>query len=78
MPKKYVIATQNGYIDGEYKTRRAAYKDLVQIVRDSAADCRKANRRCSIVGSVRKGSVQIKVGGRQGYNLWQRFVVNER
>jgi len=74
--KRYYIATQNGYLDGEFKTKKAAAKALAAEVKIAARECRRSNRACSIVGSAKQGSVQIKVGGRQGYHLWQRYVIN--
>lgn len=76
--KHYVIATQNGYLDGEFHSKEAAVKALAAEVRDAAQACRRSHKTCSVVGSAREGSVQIKVGGRQGYHLWQRYVINER
>lgn len=76
--KHYVIATQNGYLDGEFHSKEAAVKALAEEVRSAAQACRRSHKSCSVVGSARKGSVQIKVGGRQGYHLWQRYVINER
>lgn len=78
MAKRFVIATQNGYVDGAFATKAAARKALSAIVRDEAASCRRSHRTCSVVGSAAKGSVQIKVGGRQGYHLWQRFIINQK
>lgn len=83
--KHYVIATQTGYlVDNvtgypyEFPTREAAVKALAAEVKDAARECRRSHKTCSVVGTARSGSVQIKVGGRQGYHLWQRYVINER
>lgn len=76
--KRYVIATQHGYLDGDFSTRAAAVKALAAEVRSAAKSCRQSSKRCSVIGSARSGSVQIKIGGRQGANLWQRYVINER
>lgn len=76
--KRYLIATQHGYVNDDFDTKAAAKKELAKLARESAAACRRSHRTCSIIGSARKGSVQIKIGGRQGYHLWQRFVVTER
>jgi hypothetical protein len=83
--KHYIIATQTGYlvdnITGypyEFATRKAAVKALAEEVKDAAQECRRRYKTCSVVGSARSGRVQINVGGRQGYNLWQRYVINER
>lgn len=83
--KHYIIATQDGYIlddvtgyPEEFHSKAAAAKVLAEIVRDAAKRCRQSYKTCSVVGSARKGSVQIKVGGRQGYHLWQRYLINER
>ena len=78
MAKRFVIATQHGYVDGSFLTKAAARKALSSIVRDDASACRRSHKTCSVVGSVAKGSVQIKVGGRQGYHLWQRYVINQK
>jgi hypothetical protein len=83
--KHYIIATNDGYIlddvtgyPHEFHSKPAAVKELTALVRDAAKRCRQSHKSCSVVGSARKGSVQIKVGGRQGYHLWQRYVINER
>lgn len=78
MAKRFVIATQHGYTGDDYATKAAARKALSSIVRDEAAKCRRSHKTCSVVGSSAKGSVQIKVGGRQGYHLWQRFIINQK
>lgn len=83
--KHYIIATNDGYIldevtgyPHEFHSKEAAAKELAAIVREAAQRCRRSHKTCSVVGSARKGSVQIRVGGRQGYHLWQRYVINER
>lgn len=83
--KHYIIATQTGYlVDNvtgypyEFATREAAVKALAEEVKTAAQECRRSHKTCSVVGTARSGSVQIRVGGRQGYNLWQRYVINER
>ena len=83
--KHYIIATNEGYIldevtgyPEEFHSKAAAAKVLAEIVRDAAKRCRQSYKTCSVVGSAREGSVQIHVGGRQGYHLWQRYVINER
>ncbi|HSX22547.1 MAG TPA: hypothetical protein VLE97_07225 [Gaiellaceae bacterium] len=83
--KHYVIATQTGYLVDtvtgypyEFASRQAAVKALAQEVKEAATACRRSYGSCSVVGSARSGSVQIRVGGRQGYNLWQRYIINER
>ncbi len=83
--KHYLIATQNGYLldnvtgyPHEFHSKAAAVKALAEEVQDAAQACRRSHGTCSVVGSARSGSVQIKVGGRQGYHLWQRYVINER
>ena len=83
--KHYIIATQTGYlVDNvtgypyEFHSKEAAVKALAEEVKTAAAECRRRYKTCSVVGNARSGSVQIKVGGRQGYNLWQRYVINER
>jgi hypothetical protein len=83
--KHYIIATQTGYlVDNvtgypyEFPSREAAVKALAEEVKTAAQECRRSHKTCSVVGSARSGSVQIRVGGRQGYNLWQRYVINER
>ena len=82
--KHYIIATNDGYILNdagyaqEFHSKEAAAKELASIVREDAAACRRSYKTCSILGSARKGSVQIRVGGRQGFHLWQRYVINER
>jgi hypothetical protein len=83
--KHYIIVTQNGFlVDNvtgypfEFHSKEAAVKALAEEVKDAAKACRRSHKSCSVVGSARSGSVQIKVGGRQGYHLWQRYVINER
>ena len=83
--KHYVIATQNGYIvdnvsgyPEEFATKQLAVKALTELVRDAAERCRRSYKTCSVVGTARDGDVKIRVGGRQGYNLWERFIINER
>jgi hypothetical protein len=83
--KHYIIATQTGYLVDEvtgypyeFHSKEAAVKALAEEVKDAAKACRRSHKSCSVVGSARSGSVQIKVGGRQGYHLWQRYVINER
>ena len=68
MAKRYHIAHQNGYIVEPGRgsgaatfTKAGAQKALAEIVRDDAAACRRTYKRCSVVGSVRSGSVEIKV-----------------
>ena len=75
--KRFHIATQTGYVDDSFATKGAARKALTEIVRDAARACRRRYRRCSVVGSAQKDGVEIKIGGRQGYHLWQRYVINE-
>lgn len=83
--KHYIIATQTGYLVDEvtgypyeFHSKEAAVKALAEEVKEDAKACRRSHKSCSVVGSARSGSVQIKVGGRQGYHLWQRYVINER
>ena len=83
--KHYIIATQTGYLVDdvtgypyEFHSKEAAVKALAEEVKTAAQECRRRYKTCSVVGSARSGSVQINVGGRQGYNLWQRYVINER
>jgi hypothetical protein len=83
--KHYVIATQNGYIvdnvtgyPEEFATKQLAVKTMTELVRDAAERCRRSYKTCSVVGTARDGDVQIRVGGRQGYNLWDRFTISER
>ena len=76
MAKRFTISTQNGYIANGL-TKAEAQKELAEIVREAAQSCRRTYKRCSVVGSVRSGSVEIKVGGRQGYNMWQRYIIGE-
>ena len=83
--KHYMIATQNGYlVDNvtgypyEFHSKEAAVKALAEEVKTAAQECRRSHKSCSVVGSARSGSVQIKIGGCQGYHLWQRYVINER
>ena len=83
--KHYVIATNDGYIvdtvtgyPEEFATKQDAIKALTEIVRDAAERCRRSYKTCSVVGTARDGDVQIRVGGRQGYHLWDRFLINER
>lgn len=83
--KHFIIATQTGYLldevtgyPFEFHSKEAAVKALAEEVKTAARECRRSHKTCSVVGSARKGSVQIKVGGRQGYHLWQRYVINER
>ena len=83
--KHYIIATNNGYIvdnatgyPEEFATKQLAIKALAEIVRDAAERCRRSHKTCSVVGTARDGKVEIRVGGRQGYHLWDRFLINER
>lgn len=76
--KHYIIATQTGYLDGEFHSKEAAVKALSEEVKHAAQACRRRYKTCSVVGSARSGSVQILIGGRQGYHMWQRYVINER
>lgn len=73
---RFHIATQHGYIEGSFATKGEARKALTDIVRNEARECRRKFGRCSVVGSVKSDSVEIKIGGRQGYNLWDRYVIN--
>jgi len=83
--KHYIIATQTGYIVNnvtgypeEFATRAAVVKAMAELVRDAAERCRRSYKTCSVVGTARGGDVQIRVGGRQGYNLWDRYTISER
>lgn len=76
--KEFYIATQQGFIDGTFTTKTAARKALAEIVRDDAKRCRRSHERCSVVGSVKSDGVQIKIGGRQGYHLWDRYIIKSR
>lgn len=83
--KHYVIATNDGYIvdnvtgyPEEFASKQDAVKALTEIVRDAAERCRRSYKACSVVGTAREGNVQIRVGGRQGYHLWDRFSISER
>lgn len=83
--KHYIIATQTGYLVDdvtgypyEFHSKEAAVKALAEEVKAAVKECRRSHKSCAVVGSARSGSVQIKVGGRQGYHLWQRYVINER
>lgn len=73
---RFRIATQNGYVDGSF-TRSEVRKELAAIVKDDAEACRARYRRCSVIGTARSGNVEIRIGGRQGANMWQRYVVNK-
>ena len=77
MARRYRIATQDGFLEGDFPTKKAARKALAAEVREAARDCRRSKGACSIVGTTQSGSVQIRIGGRQGYHLWQRYVINE-
>lgn len=70
---QFCIATQHGYEGDNYRTKTRARKEMAAMVKRSLKACRRSHRRCSQVGSVRDGTVRIKIGGRQGYHLWQRF-----
>jgi hypothetical protein len=83
--KHYVIATNNGYIvdnvtgyPEEFATKQLAVKALTELVSDAAESCRRSYKTCSVVGAARDGKVEIRVGGRQGYHLWDRFSISER
>ena len=76
--KHYVIATQGSYLQGTFPTKASAVRALAHEVKASTRECRQRRGRCSVIGSARQGSVQIKIGGRQGYNLWQRYVIVKR
>lgn len=74
--QRYLIASNNGYLEGSFASKAAAIKALAEEVRISAASCRRGRRSgCSVVGSARSGHVEIKIGGRQGYNMWQRYAI---
>lgn len=72
---KYCIATQHGYVGECHRTLKAARKELSAIVRRQLRACRRSHRRCSQVGTVREGDVRIRIGGRQGYHLWDRYAL---
>jgi hypothetical protein len=83
--KHYVIATQSGYIvdnvtgyPEEFATKQSAVKALSELVHDAAERCRRSYKTCSVVGTARDGDVKIRVGGRQGYHLWDRYTISER
>ena len=76
--KESYIATQHGFIEGSFATKAAARKALTDIVRDDAQRCRRSHKRCSVVGSAKSDGAQIKIGGRQGYNLWDRYIIKSR
>lgn len=80
--KTYHIATQTGYITDrvtgnaeQFYSKAEARKALAEIVKDDASACRQRHKRCAVVGSVRGDGVEIKIGGRQGYHLYQRYVI---
>lgn len=76
----YVIPAYGvDWIYGEgHKTKTAAKKELAQIVREDVADCRARHGRCATVGTVKEGDVEIKIGGKQGYHTWQRWVITQK
>lgn len=76
--KQYVIATQNGYLADDFPSKAAAVKALAEEVKAAAKSCRRSSKRCSIIGTARSGRVEIRVGGHQGYHLWQRYSINAR
>jgi hypothetical protein len=73
--KRYIIVTQHGYYGGEYVTKGAAQKAMREIIRESAAACRRSHKRCSII--KHPTHYEIKIGGRQGYHLWQSYRVRK-
>jgi hypothetical protein len=83
MPRKglyYVIPAYgvDPFYEGGHRTRAAAKKELAQVVREEVAECRARHGRCSTVGTVREGDVEIKIGGKQGYHTWQRWLITQK
>ena len=74
----FVIASQSGTLSPDYSSRRDVERALANEVKEQAARCRRAHKRCAVVGSAKRGDVEIRIGGRQGYNLWDRYVINKR
>lgn len=64
-----------------YRKRRDApgSKDLAREVKRSRARCRRSFRhgRCTQVGTVRDGFVDIRIGGRQGYHTWETWKLSD-
>jgi hypothetical protein len=75
--KRYIIVTQHGYLGGDYPTKKAALKALREEVKASAKSCRRSHKRCSVIRSAATGHYEIKIGGRQGYHLWQSYRVRK-
>ncbi len=75
--KRYLIATQHGYLADDFPTKAAAVRALAQELKAAARKCRQSQGTCSVIGSAKSGSAKILIGGRHGFNLWQRYVINE-
>lgn len=73
--QRYLIATQSGYLADEFSSKAEATKALTEEVRIAARRCRESYGTCSVIGTAKKGDVEIRIGGRQGYNLWQRYMI---
>jgi hypothetical protein len=78
VPKRYYIADNASIVSENFRTKKEATKALAQMVREDARECRRRFDRCSVVGSAREGSVKIRIGGRQGFHLYNRYVINKR
>jgi len=76
--KERYCVSDHGEVIGCYRTKAQAQKIMASEVRSSAKSCRKSYRRCSVIGSTKDGSVKIMIGGRQGYHMWSRFVLNDK
>jgi len=78
MRGKYCVNDSQGVIEC-FRTKKRAQKFMAKEVKASASYCRKSykHKRCSAVGSVRDGHVTIKIGGRQGYHMWNRFSITK-
>jgi hypothetical protein len=76
--KEYCIVTQTGFTGICRRTLTGARKALATEVRSALRKCRRSHGRCSQIGTSREGDVEIRIGGRQGYHLWQRYLISSR
>ncbi len=58
-------------------TLAQARKELARTVKESTAKCRRSYRRCTKMGEIKKGVVEIRIGGRQGFHLWNHYSIRK-
>lgn len=75
-PYEYCVVSQSGGELDCFRKKTDAKKLLAEEIKDNAARCRRAHKRCSIVRSA--NGAEIKVGGRQGYHRWNHLAVVAR